>query len=79
MGRDEVGRERRVTLSYADDMILMAVNDKKMRSMLGRLEGYLESKEIELNVDKSKVVRFKKQRGRWKKREWRWKGKELRS
>lgn len=77
MGRGEVGRERRVTLSYADDIILMAVNDKEMRSMLGRLEGYLESKKIELNVDKSKVVRFKKQRERWKRREWKWKGKRI--
>lgn len=60
----KLGEKGCVTLSYANDMILMAVNDKKMRSMLGRLEGYLESKEIELNVDKSKVVGFKKQRGR---------------
>lgn len=43
-------------LSYADDMVLVAENKDKMRSMLGRLEEYLGKKELEINVSKTKIV-----------------------
>lgn len=48
-----------------------------MRSMIGRLEEYMERKGLELNVSKTKVMRFKKGEGRMKKREWRWRGKKM--
>lgn len=43
-------------LSYADDMVLVAENKDKMRSMMGRLEEYLRKKELEINVNKTKIV-----------------------
>lgn len=59
------------TLSYADDMVLVAENEEEMRSMMGRLEEYLSKKNLELNAKKTKMVRFKKGAGRLGKREWR--------
>ncbi|XP_043264091.1 uncharacterized protein LOC122404226 [Colletes gigas] len=45
--------------------------------MIRRLEGYLEKKRLEINVGKTKVVRFRKGGGRERKMEWRWKGKRI--
>lgn len=48
-----------------------------MRSMIVRLENYLEKKGLELNVEKTKMMRFRKGGVRIKKRDWKWKGKKL--
>ncbi|KMQ82982.1 hypothetical protein RF55_21271, partial [Lasius niger] len=45
--------------------------------MIGKLEGYLDGKGLELNTGKSKVMRCRKGGGRWKKTCWRWKGKVI--
>lgn len=47
-----------------------------MRSMMGRLEGYLDRKGFELNIRKTKIMRFRKGGGRVGKRKWLWKGRE---
>ena len=48
-----------------------------MEWMIRRLERYLEGKNLEVNVGKTKVVRFRKGGGREGKVEWKWKGKEI--
>lgn len=55
----------------------MAEEEDEMRSMIGRLEEYIERKDLKLNVGKMKIMRFKKGGSRMKKREWRWRGKRL--
>jgi len=65
------------TLLYADDMVLLAEEEGEMRSMLERLERYLDRKGLELNAEKSKVLRFREGGGRLGKVSWRWKGKKL--
>jgi len=45
--------------------------------MLGKLEGYLDRKELEINVEKTKVMRFRKGGGRMREVKWRWKGKKI--
>jgi hypothetical protein len=62
------------SLAYTDDVVLVAEKEEEMRSMLERLESYLDGKGLELNTRKTKVIRFRKGGGRRKKREWRWKG-----
>lgn len=44
------------TLTYADDIILIAKKEDEMRSMLDRLEMYLEKKGLELNAKNSKIM-----------------------
>jgi len=51
-------------LSYADDMVLLAEDEGSMRSMLER---YLDDKSLELNTEKTKILRFRKGGGRRKK------------
>lgn len=45
--------------------------------MMGRLEEYLEGKKLELNVGKTKVMKFKRGGGRRDKRVWRWRRKGI--
>lgn len=55
--------------------IIGGKNKEEMRSMIERLEGYLEKKGLELNTEKTKIMRFRKGGGRLGKNYWRWKGK----
>ncbi|XP_043263006.1 uncharacterized protein LOC122403516 [Colletes gigas] len=76
-GGVEVGGRRICTLAYADDLVLLAREEEEMESMIRRLEGYLEKKRLEINVGKTKVMRFKKGGGGERKMDWRWKGKRI--
>lgn len=46
-------------MSYADDIVLLTEDEEGMRSIIGRLEKYLERKGLELNINKTKVIRCK--------------------
>ncbi|KYN17871.1 hypothetical protein ALC57_09753 [Trachymyrmex cornetzi] len=48
-----------------------------MRSMIQRLEGYVDRKGLKLNKEKTKIVRFRKGGGRNNKVDWRWKRKGI--
>ncbi|XP_076301434.1 uncharacterized protein LOC143219315 [Lasioglossum baleicum] len=76
-GGVKVGGRKIHTLSYADDIALLAEEEDGMRGMMGVLERYLEGKKLQLNADKSKVMRCRVGGGRWKKVSWRWKGKVI--
>jgi len=65
------------TLAYADDVVLLAEEEDGMRCMMRNFEKYIKEKGFELNVDKSKVVRFRKGGGRGKKVEWWWREKRI--
>lgn len=47
------------TLAYADDIVLIAEDEEEMRSMIERLEGYMERKRLEVNTEKTKIIRFR--------------------
>ncbi|XP_070529798.1 uncharacterized protein [Cardiocondyla obscurior] len=55
----------------------MAESEAGMTGMLKILEKYAEEKRLEVNVDKTKIMRCRKKGGRWKKMTWKWKGKEI--
>lgn len=42
-------------LAYADDVVLLADEEEELRSMLDKMEEYLDKKRLEINVEKSKV------------------------
>jgi hypothetical protein len=54
------------TLTYADDVVLLAEGEDGMKSMMSRLERYVREKRLEINEKKSKVMRFGKGGGRRK-------------
>jgi len=64
-------------LAYADDLVLLAKNEESMNETMKRLERYLRSKNLQLNVEKSKMLCFRKGGGRRRRTKWRWKGKRI--
>lgn len=73
-GRCHIGREKVYSLIYADDMVLLVEEERKMRSMMERLERFLD--ENRLNAAKTKVMRLRKEEDgeKWsgrKERGWR--------
>lgn len=62
--------EKLYTLAYADDIVLLVENEEMKCMMIIRLERYLDRTGLVLNVDKSKVMRFRKGGGRIKKIGW---------
>lgn len=65
-----VGRRKIWTLMYADDIVLLAEREGELKKMLRRFKKYLEKKSLILSSKKTKVMVFKKRRGRAKKRTW---------
>jgi len=53
-GGVRLGKERIYSLAYADDVVLVAEEEDEMRSMMERLERYIERKRLELNTRKTK-------------------------
>lgn len=66
-GGIRLGEEKIYTLAYADDVVLIAEDEGGMKSMMVKLENYLEKKGLELNAEKSKIMRYRKRGGRIKK------------
>lgn len=54
---------------------MMAEGENKISTMLERLEGYLEGKNLELNI--RKIIKRRRRGGRVSRRLWYWKGKRL--
>jgi len=65
------------TLAYADDLVLLAEEEEGMRSMLARLERYIKGKRLEVNREKTKILRFRRGGGRKRKVRWCWEGRSL--
>ena len=59
------------SLMYADDIVLVASKEEKLKIMISKLQKYLNKRKLLVNVEKSKVLFISKGgRGR-KKSEWR--------
>lgn len=65
------------SLAYADDIAIVAEEEVGMKGMIKTLEGYVEQKGLEVNVEKTKVMRCRRGGGRQKKIVWKWRGKEV--
>lgn len=63
MGGMKLEEGKVFTLSYVDDIVIIAEEKQDMRAMMNRLERYLERKGLELNEEKTKVMRFRKEEG----------------
>lgn len=75
MGKAE--RRKMYTLAYTDDIVLLAEEEEGMRAMMARLERYMKGKKLEVNVGKSKIMRFGREGGRRKRMGWWWEGREV--
>lgn len=58
-----IGEKKVYSLQYANDIVLMPKRENEMRIMLESQEGYLDKKELEVNTDKTKIIRFRGEGG----------------
>lgn len=76
-GGIRLGEQKIYSLVYADDVVLLAENEEGMKAMMSTLKGYVERKGLELNEEKSKIMRFRKGGGRGRKGSWWCRGKRI--
>jgi len=72
-----LGRTKVWSLAYADDIVLVAKDEEEMKIMMKGMEKYVDRKKMTLNSEKSKVLIFKRGRGKQEKTRWSWKDKEI--
>lgn len=73
-GGVRIGKEK----VYPVDIVLLAEEeDEGIWVIILRLERYLQEKKVELNIEKTKIIRFKKKRERVKKLKWKWRGNKI--
>ena len=60
-----LGREKILLITYADDGALLAGSAEGLQEIVERFGRYVERKGLRINVEKSKVMRFRKGAGRW--------------
>lgn len=71
-----LGETKIYSMAYADDMVLLTKEEDEMRTMLARMERYIDKKRLEVNV-KTKIMIFSRGKGRRKRVKWMWEGKEI--
>lgn len=76
-GGARLGNSRIWTIAYADDTALIAEDEESMRYMINRYVKYIKKKGLIINVDKTKMMCFRKAGGRRKKIEFKIGGKEI--
>ena len=67
-----IGKKKIWTLAYADDVAMLAKDEREMKEMMKNLEKYVTRKKLVLNVEKSKVMVFRKGRGKKEEEIWTW-------
>ena len=71
------GKKRIYCLSYADDIVVLAEAEEEIRELIKRLDKYLDQKRLCLDVEKTKIMRFKVGGGKMSRIKWKWRGKEV--
>ncbi|XP_051165700.1 uncharacterized protein LOC127284347 [Leptopilina boulardi] len=71
-----LGKSRIYSLAYADDIVLLAECESGMRLMMREFEKYVSGKDLCVNVEKTKVLRFRN-RKEGKEEVWKLNGKSV--
>lgn len=72
-----IGVKKIWSQAYADDVVVLARTAVEIKTLIKRFYKYLTKKKLELNVNKSKIVKFKKGGGRETKSAWTWGDQEM--
>ena len=60
LGEVRLGDRKIDSLAYADDVAVLAEDVEGMKGMMGKLEKYVEGKGLQVNVEKTKVMRCRR-------------------
>jgi hypothetical protein len=55
-----VGKKKVWSLAFADDMVIVAKGEREMKEMMRNLGKYVRKKKLEVNVEKTRMMVFKK-------------------
>ena len=58
-----IGKKKIFAMKFADDVVLLADEAEDLRSMLTRLEKYVNRNKLTVNINKTKILIFRKGRG----------------
>lgn len=72
-----LGRRKIWSISYADDVVLLATNAGGLKQMMRKFKRVMERKGLELNTEKSKVIIFRNGGRRGKEDEFKWDGQDI--
>jgi hypothetical protein len=61
-GGSVVGREKVRSLAFADDLVIVAKNEREMKEIMRSLGNYVRKKKLEVNVEKTKMMVFNKRK-----------------
>ncbi|KAJ3650014.1 hypothetical protein Zmor_021727 [Zophobas morio] len=67
-----VGREKVWCLAFADDLVILAKDECGMNEMKKNLQRYFKRKKLEVNVEKNKMIVFRKKGRKGEEKVWRW-------
>lgn len=56
----KVRRRKIFSLTYANDVAVIVKDEEGMKGMIRGLEKYMKWKDLEVNVEKTKVLRYRK-------------------
>lgn len=59
-----IGRKKVYSISYADDVVLVVSSLQGLQKMMEKFGKYLQKLGLELSTEKSKIIVFRKGRGR---------------
>lgn len=77
-GGVDIGDVKVKVLMYADDLVLLAKTPEAMQSMINRVEQYCDKWRLTVNLEKSKVMIFRKGTGKYSRHEkWYFKRTEI--
>jgi hypothetical protein len=66
------GTENVWSLAFADDIVIVAKSEREMKEMMRNLEKYVRKKNLEVNVEKTKMMVFNKRKRKNEESEWKW-------
>ncbi|XP_043583307.1 uncharacterized protein LOC122568058 isoform X2 [Bombus pyrosoma] len=67
-----IGGRKVWSLTYTDDIVLMADREEQLKEMLRKFKKFLKEAELELSTEKTKIVVFEKRRNKRRQRRWNW-------
>jgi hypothetical protein len=73
------GTENVWSLAFADDIVIVAKSEREMKEMMRNLEKYVRKKNLEVNVEKTKMMVFNTRKRKNEESEWKWEGSKIKN
>ena len=69
LGGVMIGKRKLFSLAFADDLVILATSEEEMKDMIKAVHRYAKTKQLTINDDKSKILKFskgsRKSKGKW--------------